>query len=93
MAVVLVFESIHQALAAEKRAVHIAAASPEFASEPRPELIPLPASVKSDCGFGLLVERAEAIDDGQMRALIQGGLAFAAAYRRKGKERSYERID
>ena len=93
MAIILVFETIHHALAAEKSAATVAARSPEFGTGPRPELIPLPASVKSDCGFGLLVEGAEALGDGRMKALTQGGLAYTAAYRRIGKEHRYERID
>jgi hypothetical protein len=92
MAIVLVFATIHHALAAEKSAALVAGASAEFAAGPVPELIPLPASVKSDCGFGLLVEGAEALGDDRMKALIQGGLAYTAAYRRIGKEHNYEWI-
>jgi hypothetical protein len=92
MAVILIFETIHHALAAEKNAVLVAGSSAEFAAGPIPELIPLPASVKSDCGFGLLVEGAEALDDDRMKLLIKGGMVYSAAYRRIGKERKYERI-
>jgi hypothetical protein len=92
MAVILIFATIHHALAAEKSAVLVAGSSAEFAAGPVPELIPLPASVKSDCGFGLLVEGAEALDDDRMKALIQGGLAYTAAYRKIGEEHNYERI-
>jgi hypothetical protein len=93
MGIVLSFATIHQALAAEKCAAFVAASAQAFAACRAPELIPLPASVKSDCGFGLLVDGAEALDDDRMTALSKGGIAYVAAYRRIEKERSYERID
>ena len=83
MAIVLTFEGIHAAIAAEKRARSVIADA---------ELIPLPASIKSDCGFGLLIPGAEALEADMVRQCIASGIAYASAYRISEKERNYERI-
>lgn len=89
MVVVLTFESVHRALEAE----HLARSTlREIASSP-PELLPLPASVKSDCGFGLSIEFGGDSVELAMRELAKAGITFVAAYKAAEKERRYERID
>jgi hypothetical protein len=87
MSLVLTFASIHDALAAEKAASGLAF------DGGRPELIPLPAAVKSDCGFGLAIGGAQDLEEGPVAALLGRGLMIEAIYRLTGKEKSYERID
>ena len=86
MAIILTFAGIHRALAAEKAAKGLSH------NGRAPELVPLPASVKSDCGFGLLFEGASSLCDGP-DALARAGIEYEEAYRIVGKERRYERID
>jgi hypothetical protein len=87
VSLLLTFATIHDALAAEKSASDIA-----FEGR-KPELRPLPPSVKSDCGFGLWIEGAHSLADPPVAALYDRGARIAAAYRFIEKERSYERID
>ena len=96
MALVLTFASIHDALKAEKALLPPADTGGKMAGE----LVPLPPAIKSDCGFGLLLEAAE--DDGAcyIETLRKSGVEVEASYRivdrEEGngirKERSYERI-
>ena len=88
MGLLLTFETIHDALAAEKAYAGSA------------ELVPLPPRVKSDCGFGLLV--ADSSDPGaEIVARLRGsGSRIAGIYAviesdaesGKRKEKTYERI-
>jgi hypothetical protein len=88
MGIILTFAGIHRALAAEKAARGLA----HGPSGRAPELVPLPASIKSDCGFGLLFEDAASLGDGPAE-LARIGIEYECAYRIVEKERLYERID
>jgi Protein of unknown function (DUF3343). len=84
MAIVLTFEGVHAAIAAEKKARAILAEA---------ELVPLPASIKSDCGFGLLIPGEDTLEAETVKECVARGVAYASAYRLNEKEGNYERID
>jgi hypothetical protein len=96
---ILTFASIHDALRAEKTLLALAAAG----GMPPGELVPLPPAIRSDCGFGLLLDAAASVGARYTEALRESGVEIEGAYRviesesksGKGyrKERSYERID
>jgi hypothetical protein len=96
VALVLTFASIHDALKAEKALRSLA----ERDGKPAGELVPLPPAIKSDCGFGLLLEAADGDGAGYIESLRESGVEVDGSYRiveRKTddgirKERSYERI-
>lgn len=93
MAVILVFEGIHKALAAEKLAQSMAKArSPDALASSLPELRPLPAAISSDCGFGLSFDDCDNLEDQLLRDAFEAGLVFQSAYKAFPKEGRYERI-
>jgi hypothetical protein len=91
--IVLSFATIHDALAAEKAAVGMGGIE-------LVELLPLPPSIKSDCGFGLFLTTI-GCDSESIAALRAEMLLFEAAYSVREiagiapgrKEKVYERID
>jgi hypothetical protein len=94
-AIVLAFATIHDALAAEKAARGIAGARGA-------ELLPLPPSIKSDCGFGLFLATILGSEAELLAALRAAEVRYESAYSvreaagiglRATKEKSYERID
>jgi Protein of unknown function (DUF3343) len=96
VSLVLTFASIHDALKAEKALRSLAGRG----GKPAGELVPLPPAIKSDCGFGLLLEAVEGGGACYIEALRESGVEVEASYRivdREAgngirKERSYERI-
>jgi hypothetical protein len=112
MALLVTFPNVHAALAAERaarRLFPLAAAGASFpfaaagergssgsATPTLVDLVPLPPAVRSDCGFGLLVEGEEAGEGAWLGALRDAGLSLSEAYRRAEGHgnggRSYERI-
>jgi hypothetical protein len=89
MEILLTFDSVHCALKAEA----MAPSALEDITARAPELLPLPASVKSDCGFGLCLELEESGLGAALKRLMAAGLRYEAAYRATGKGRTYERIN
>jgi hypothetical protein len=100
---VLVFAGIHDALAAEKEVLKPPRGQSSFegrGTADSPGLLPLPPSIKSDCGFGLFLDT---IDGEERRALasLRATVRFEAAYSvhevessdPRKKETIYERID
>ncbi len=90
----LTFPSVHYALAAERRILGIEGALWKA------ELVPLPPSIKSDCGFALRIETDQTDELAEVQALKDLGLSFVEAYKIQEpgtavgnrKERRYERI-
>jgi hypothetical protein len=90
--IVLSFATIHDALAAEK-----AARDAGFAGA---ELLPLPPSIKSDCGYGLFMTGIKDADE-LLAGLRSTAIRYETAYSLRetastdseGKEKAYERID
>ncbi len=90
----LTFPSVHYALAAERRIQE----TPE--AQWKAELIPLPPSIKSDCGFALRIETDQTDKLSVVQALKDLGLSFVEVYKIEEvwtaegnrKERQYERI-
>jgi hypothetical protein len=92
MDLVLTFATIHEAIAAERKAAALFAGA---------ELVPLPPEVKSDCGFGLLLPGEKADGRPSPEALAEAGIEPTGIYRivavdpgrANRKEKRYERID
>jgi hypothetical protein len=91
--IVLAFSTIHDALAAEKAVRGIAGARGA-------ELLPLPPSIKSDCGFGLFLAAIPGGEAELLAALKAAAIHHETAYSIREapgpthkKEKSYERID
>ena len=98
--IVLTFPTIHDALAAERSAIRGELVSIGAEGAVKIELLPLPPSIKSDCGFGLYIDTIR--DEAALLAQLRGAeLRYEAAYSIRGpeasgphpKERIYERID
>lgn len=96
MALLLTFSSVHYALAAERAAKR----SDENKEGNDPELVPLPPSIRSDCGFALVLPGMERSDPAVLQAIRGLGIAYEAAYRivvpsggDGKKEKRYERVD
>jgi hypothetical protein len=91
--IVLGFATIHDALAAERAAGGLGGI--ELA-----ELLPLPPSIKSDCGYGLFMDTV--LGEHELIAVLnEANILFESAYCVREidgaapgkKERSYVRID
>jgi hypothetical protein len=93
----MTFASIHDALKAEKALRLIE----ERQGQKAGELVPLPPAIRSDCGFGLLLDAAEGGEACRAKALRESGVEVEDVYRviereaenGSHKEKSYERID